>query len=138
IPLGKADVKRAGKDCTIVAWSKSLHTALEAAKLLAGEGVDVEVVDPRTLRPLDEEAIFASVKKTHRLVIVQEGWPVWGYAAEVAYRAQRPCLDYLDAPIERVTSEDVPMPYARNLELDVLPAAKDVVAAVKRAMYLEE
>jgi pyruvate dehydrogenase E1 component subunit beta len=137
IPLGKADVKRAGKDCTVVAWSKMLHTALEAAKQLEKEGVDVEVVDPRTLRPLDEATVVDSVKKTHRCVIVEEGWPMCGYGAEVAYRVQRGCLDWLDAPVERVTSDDVPMPYARNLELEVVPSAKDVVAAIKRAMYLE-
>jgi pyruvate dehydrogenase E1 component beta subunit len=137
IPLGKADVKRKGKDCTIVAWAKMVHTSAEAAKVLAAEGIEVEIVDPRTLRPLDDATIFDSVKKTHRCVIVEEGWPVAGFGAEVAYRVQRGCLDYLDAPIERVTSDDVPMPYARNLELEVLPQVKDVVAAVKRAMYLE-
>src|SRR5262245_46259108 len=137
IPLGKGDVKRQGKDATVVAWSKMVHTALDAAKRLAGEGIEIEIVDPRTLRPLDEEIIFESVRKTHRLVIVEEGWPMCGYGAEVAYRAQRACLDYLDAPIERLTSDDVPMPYARNLELEVLPQAKDVVRAVKAAMYLQ-
>jgi pyruvate dehydrogenase E1 component beta subunit len=137
IPLGKGDVKRQGKDCTIVAWSKMVHTALEAAKQLAAEGIEVEVVDPRTLRPLDDAVIFESVKKTHRLVIVEESWPMCGYGAEVAYRAQRACLDFLDAPIERVTSDDVPMPYARNLELEVLPQPRDVIRAVKAAMYVE-
>jgi pyruvate dehydrogenase E1 component beta subunit len=137
IPLGRSDVKRVGKDCTIVAWSKALHTTLEAAKALAGEGIEVEVIDPRTLRPLDEAAIFESVRKTHRCVVVQEGWPICGYAAEIAYRVQRACLDYLDAPVERVTSDDVPMPYARNLELEVLPRPADVVKAVKTAMYME-
>jgi pyruvate dehydrogenase E1 component beta subunit len=138
IPLGRGDVKRPGKDCTIVAWSKTLHTSMEAAKQLAAEGIEVEIVDPRTLRPLDEEIIHESVRKTHRLVIVQEGWPMCGYAAEIAYRVQRACLDHLDAPIERVTSDDVPMPYARNLELEVLPQTRDVVRAVKTAMYLDE
>jgi pyruvate dehydrogenase E1 component subunit beta len=137
IPLGKGDVKRPGKDCTIVAWSKAVHTAMEAAKQLAAEGIEVEIIDPRSLRPLDDEIIFASVRKTHRCVIVQEGWPISGFAAEIAYRVQRACLDSLDAPIERVTSDDVPMPYARNLEVEVLPQPKDVVKAVKTAMYLE-
>jgi pyruvate dehydrogenase E1 component beta subunit len=136
-PLGQGDVKRAGKDVTIVAWSKMVHTSLAAAKELAAEGIEVEIVDPRTLRPLDEQLIFESVKKTHRCVIVEEGWPVCGYGAEVAYRVQRACLDVLDAPVERVTSADVPMPYARNLELEVLPQPADVVRAVKSVLYLE-
>jgi pyruvate dehydrogenase E1 component beta subunit len=137
IPIGKGDVKRPGKDCTIVAWSKTVHTAAEAAKQLAAEGIEVEIVDPRSLRPLDDEIIFESVRKTHRCVIVQEGWPMCGFAAEIAFRVQRNCLDFLDAPVERVTNEDVPQPYARNLEVEVLPQAKDVVRAVKAAMYLE-
>jgi len=137
IPLGRGDVKRIGKDCTIVAWSKTVHTATEAARELAAEGIDVEIVDPRTLRPLDDELIFESVRKTHRCVIVQEGWPMCGFAAEIAYRVQKNCLDWLDAPVERVTNDDVPQPYARNLELEVLPQAKDVIKAVKSVMYLE-
>jgi pyruvate dehydrogenase E1 component beta subunit len=137
VPIGKGDVKRQGKDATVVCWSKMVHTAMDAAKQLAGEGIEIEIVDPRTLRPLDDAIIFESVRKTHRLVIVEEGWPVCGFGAEIAYRVQRACLDWLDAPIERVTSDDVPMPYARNLELEVLPQAKDVIRAVKGAMYLE-
>jgi pyruvate dehydrogenase E1 component beta subunit len=137
IPIGKGDLKREGKDCTIVAWSKMVHTSLEAARELAKEGIEVEVVDPRTLRPLDDAMIFESVRKTHRLVIVEEGWPVAGFGAEIAYRVQRDCMDSLDAPIARVTSEDVPMPYAKNLEQEVLPQVKDVIRAVKAAMYME-
>jgi pyruvate dehydrogenase E1 component beta subunit len=137
IPFGKGDIKRAGKQCTIVAWSKAVHTALDAAKQLAAEGIEVEVVDPRTLRPLDDAMIFDSVKKTHRCVVVEEAWPVSGFGAEIAYRVQRECLDVLDAPIERVTMKDVPMPYARNLELEVLPQPKDVIRAVKKVLYLE-
>jgi pyruvate dehydrogenase E1 component beta subunit len=137
IPLGRGDVKRQGKDCTIVAWSKMVHTSLEAAKQLAADGIEVEIVDPRTLRPLDDELIFESVRKTHRLVIVEESWPMCGYGAEVAYRVQRTCMDHLDAPVERITSDDVPMPYARNLELEVLPKPSDIVRAVKAAMYVE-
>jgi pyruvate dehydrogenase E1 component beta subunit len=136
IPLGRGDVKRQGKDCTIVAWSKMVHTSLEAAKQLAADGIEVEIVDPRTLRPLDDELIFESVRKTHRLVIVEESWPMCGYGAEVAYRVQRTCMDHLDAPVERITSDDVPMPYARNLELEVLPKPSDIVRAVKAAMYV--
>jgi pyruvate dehydrogenase E1 component beta subunit len=136
VPIGKADVKRPGKDVTIVSWSKALHTSLAAAKELEKEGVSVEVVDPRTLRPLDEDLICSSVRKTHRCVVVQEAWPICGYASEVAYRVQHECMDDLDAPIERITGDDVNMPYARNLELEVLPQVKDVIGAVKKAMYL--
>jgi pyruvate dehydrogenase E1 component beta subunit len=136
IELGRGDIKRPGRDVTLVAWSHTVPTALAAAEELATAGIEAEVVDPRTLRPLDEELIVKSVQKTGRCVIVEVGWPMCGYGAEVAYRVQRHCLDHLDAPVERVTSDDVPMPYARNLELEVIPQPADVVAAVKRAMYL--
>jgi pyruvate dehydrogenase E1 component beta subunit len=137
IPIGRGDVKRSGRDCTVVAWSKMVHVALEAARQLEKDGIELEVIDPRTLRPLDDELIFDSVRRTKRCVVVEEGWPVCGFGAEIAYRVQRACLDTLDAPVERVTSDDVPMPYARNLELEVLPAPRDVVAAVKGVLYLE-
>jgi pyruvate/2-oxoglutarate/acetoin dehydrogenase E1 component len=137
IPIGQADIKRAGTDITLIAWSKMVWTCLDAAKQLADEGIECEVVDPRTLRPLDVETLAASVKKTGRCVIVEVGWPVAGFGAEVAYQMQRHCMDSLDAPIERVTSDDVPMPYAKNLEDEVQPQIKDVVDAVKRALYLE-
>ena len=137
IPLGKADVKREGTDITLIAWSKMVWTCLDAAKLLAEQGIECEVVDPRTLRPLDVETLAASVNKTGRCVIVEVGWPVAGFGAEVAYQIQRHCMDALDAPIERVTSDDVPMPYAKNLEDEVQPQVKDVVAAVRRVLYLD-
>ncbi len=137
IPIGKGDIKRAGSDITLVAWSKMVWTCLDAAKELAKDGIECEVVDPRTLRPLDVDLIVESVTKTGRCVIVEIGWPVAGFGAEVAYQVQKHCLDALDAPIERVTSEDVPMPYAKNLEDEVQPQVHDVVAAVKRALYLE-
>ena len=137
IPIGQADVKRSGDDITLIAWSKMVWTCLDAAKALAQEGIEAEVVDVRTLRPLDIETLATSVKKTGRCVIVEVGWPVAGYGAEVAYQMQKHCMDVLDAPIERVTSDDVPMPYAKNLEDEVQPQVKDVVAAVKRALYLE-
>lgn len=137
VPLGVGDVKRAGTHCTVVGWSKTVHMALQAAEQLAGEDIDIEIVDPRTLRPLDDQLIFESVKKTGRCVIVEEAWPFAGVGAEIAYRVQRECMDYLDAPVERVTSEDVPMPYARNLELEVLPSVDDITRAVKRVLYLE-
>jgi pyruvate dehydrogenase E1 component beta subunit len=137
IPLGKADIKREGKHVTLIAWSKMVHTCLEAAETLAEKDIDAEVVDLRSLRPLDQDAIVNSVRKTGRCVIVEQGWPMAGYGAEVAYRVQRECLDFLDAPVERVTSDDVPMPYALNLEIEVQPQIKDVVAAVKNVLYLE-
>jgi pyruvate dehydrogenase E1 component beta subunit len=136
VPFGKADIKRAGKDVTLVAWSKAVWVCLDAARALAAEGIECEVVDPRSLRPLDSDTINASVARTGRCVIVEVGWPVAGFGAEIAYQVQRACLDHLDAPIERVTSDDVPMPYAKNLEDEVQPQVKDVVAAVKRALYL--
>lgn len=137
IPIGKADIKRTGADVTLIAWSKMVWTCLDAAKQLASEGIEAEVVDVRTLRPLDVETLAASVKKTGRCVIVEVGWPVAGFGAEVAYQMQKHCMDALDAPIERVTSDDVPMPYAKNLEDEVQPQIKDVVAAVRRVLYLD-
>jgi len=137
IPFGSADVKRAGQHVTLVAWSKSVWTCLDAAKLLAQDGIEAEVVDVRSLRPLDTETINASVRKTGRCVIVELGWPHAGFGAEVAYQVQRGCMDSLDAPVERVTSDDVPMPYAKNLEDEVQPQPGDVVAAVRRVLYLD-
>jgi len=137
IPFGVADIKREGTHITLIAWSKMVWTCLEAATELAKQGIECEVVDPRTLRPLDVDTLAASVKKTGRCVIVEVGWPVAGFGAEVAYQMQRHCMDALDAPIERVTSDDVPMPYAKNLEIEVQPQVKDVIAAVRRALYLE-
>jgi len=136
VPLGQADVKRPGEHVTLVAWSKMVWVCMEAAEALAAEGIEAEIVDPRTLRPLDTDTVCASVKKTGRCVIVEVGWPTCGYGAEVAYQVQRQCLDFLDAPVERVTSDDVPMPYAKNLEDEVQPRPEDVIAAVKRALYL--
>ena len=137
IPIGKGEVKRAGGHVTLVAWSAMVPVCLAAAEKLAAQGIEAEVVDPRTLRPLDDQVILESVKKTGRCVIVEIGWPVAGFGAEVAYRVQRECLDQLDAPIERVTSDDVPMPYALNLEKQVIPQPDDVIAAVKKVLYLE-
>jgi pyruvate dehydrogenase E1 component beta subunit len=137
IPFGKADVKREGKHITLIAWSKMVWTCLDAAKALAADGIECEVVDVRSLRPLDVDTLATSVRKTGRCVIVEVGWPVAGYGAEVAYQMQRHCMDALDAPIERVTSDDVPMPYAKNLEIEVQPQMNDVIAAVRRALYLD-
>jgi pyruvate dehydrogenase E1 component beta subunit len=136
VPIGVGDVKRVGKDVTIVAWSKMIHVALEAASLLAQEGIEAEVIDPRTLRPLDEQLLLTSVEKTNRCVIVEEGWPYAGVAAEISHRIYQSGFDLLDAPILRVSSEDVPMPYAKNLEHEVIPSAPKVVAAVKKVLYI--
>jgi pyruvate dehydrogenase E1 component beta subunit len=136
LPLGKGDVKRAGKDVLIVAWSRMVHVALEAASVLAQRGIEAEVWDPRTLKPLDEEGLVASVKKTNRVVVVEEGWRVCGVGSEIAYTIQREAFDHLDAPVERVTTEDVPMPYAASLEARALPSAERVIAACEKVLYL--
>jgi pyruvate dehydrogenase E1 component beta subunit len=138
VPLGKADVKREGTDCTIVSWSKMLTVCLEAAEALAKENISVEVVDPRTIKPLDEETIFQSVRKTNRCVVVEEGHGFSNVGAEIVARVQRHCFDDLDAPVERVHRMEIPMPYAANLEAMVTPDVPRIVAAVKRAMYLPE
>ena len=135
ILLGQGEVKREGKDVTIIAWSKMVHVALEAATELAKEGVELEIIDPRTLRPLDDQMIFDSVKKTNRCIIAEEGWPFAGLGAEIAYRIMKEGFDYLDAPVVRVTGEDVPMPYAKNLEHEVFPGVEKVVRAVKDVLY---
>lgn len=131
IPLGQAEVKRPGADVTVVAYSKMLLVALEAAELLSREGVDVEVIDPRTLKPLDLDMIATSVKKTGRLVIVEEGWRFCGLGAQIADSIYSAAFDYLDGPIIRVTGEDVPIPYSRPLEDAAIPDVPRVVAAVK-------
>lgn len=138
IPLGKGEVKREGKDLTIVAWSKMVHVATQAAEALAKEDISVEIVDPRTIKPLDEEIIFNSVAKTNRCVIVEEGWPFAGVGAEIAWRIQRAVFDALDAPIERVTQMDVPMPYSLSLEDVTYPTVPKVLAACRRALYLDK
>jgi len=135
IPLGKGDIKREGEDITVIAWSKMVYVALDAAAELAKNGIEVEVIDPRSIRPLDEALILQSVKKTNRCVIIEEGWPFAGAGAEISYRITNRVFDYLDAPVMRVTGEDVPMPYAKNLEHQALPSVEKVVAAVKNALY---
>ncbi len=134
VPIGRAEVKRGGRDVTLVAYSKMLLVALEAAKELAGEGIEAEVVDPRTLKPLDLETIVTSVKKTGRLVVVEEGWRFAGMGAQIAESVYARAFDYLDAPIVRVTGEEVPMPYTRPLEDAAIPDRTRVVAAVKRVL----
>jgi len=137
IPIGVADVKREGTDVTIVAWAKMVNVALKAAEQLAADGISCEIVDPRTLRPFDDAPILASVRKTNRCVIVEEGWPFAGLGAQIAFQIQRDAFGDLDAPVTRVTGEDVPMPYAKNLEHLAMPAPNRVVAAVREVLYLD-
>jgi pyruvate/2-oxoglutarate/acetoin dehydrogenase E1 component len=135
LPLGVADIKRAGTDVTLIAYSKMLSVALQAAEVLAKDGIQAEVVDPRTLRPLDLNSLAASVKKTGKAVIIEDGWPFAGLGAQIAESLYTRVFDYLDGPIVRVTARDVPMPYARNLEDAVIPDIKRVVAAVRTVLY---
>ena len=136
IPFGQANVVREGSDVTIVALSKQLHTATAAAEVLAREHkIEAEVIDPRTLRPFDIETVARSAAKTHRVVIVEETWYWCGAGAQIAESVYRHCFDVLDAPVARVASRDVPMPYSPKLELAVLPSVERVVAAVKEVTY---
>jgi pyruvate dehydrogenase E1 component beta subunit len=135
LPIGRARVVRSGTDVTLVAWSMGMSYALKAADELAKENISAEVIDLRTLRPMDSETIVESVKKTGRLVTVEEGWKQSGVGAEIAARVMADAFDYLDAPIERVAGKDVPMPYAANLEKLALPSVADVVAAAKAVSY---
>ena len=135
IPLGLADIKRPGRDVTIVATSRMVLFALEAAEKLAADGIEAEVIDPRTLKPLDLPAIVKSVEKTGRLVVVNEGALTGGFTAEVAARVQREAFDWLDAPIMQVATEDVPLPYNGKLELEAIPSVADIVEAAKDALY---
>jgi pyruvate dehydrogenase E1 component beta subunit len=137
IPMGVGDIKREGDAVTIVTWSHAVHTAMEAAEELSKQGYEVEIVDPRTLRPLDEELICASVRKTNRVVVVEEGWPQASVGCSIINMIQRRCFDHLDAPIGHLASLDVPMPYAPNLERLVIPDAARVVAACREVLYLD-
>src|SRR5919112_1610279 len=137
IPLGVADVKREGTDATIVARSLMVPVALKAAEELEKQGVSCEVIDPRTIRPLDLETIINSVKKTNRLVIAEESHPFCGVAAEISTQIMERAFDYLDAPVKRVSGVDVPMPYAKNLENLAIPDVEQLVAAVKEVAYLD-
>jgi pyruvate dehydrogenase E1 component subunit beta len=135
LPLGKARIARAGSDVTIVAWSMGMSYALQAADVLANDGINAEVIDLRTIRPMDTETIIESVKKTARCVTVEEGWPQSGVGAEIAARLMEQAFDWLDAPVARVTGKDVPMPYAANLEKLALPSIAEVVEAAKAVCY---
>jgi pyruvate dehydrogenase E1 component beta subunit len=135
IPIGKARIVRSGKDVTLISWSNGMTYALKAADELAKEGIEAEVIDLRTLRPMDTETIIASVKKTGRAVTVEEGWQQSGVGAEIAARIMEHAFDYLDAPVARVSGKDVPMPYAANLEKLAWPNVAEVVAAAKAVAY---
>ncbi len=136
IPIGVADIKREGKDVTIVSFGKIMKVALAAAEELAKEGIQAEVIDLRTVRPIDYATVIQSVKKTNRLVIVEEAWPLASISSEITFKVQKDAFDYLDAPILRVTSADVPLPYAPTLIEAALPNVARTVKAVKQVMYV--
>ncbi|HJR62919.1 MAG TPA: pyruvate dehydrogenase complex E1 component subunit beta [Gemmatimonadaceae bacterium] len=138
IPIGKAAIKREGGDCTIVTYGKMVLVAIAAAERLAKDGINVEIVDLLTVRPMDVDAVTTSVRKTNRAVVVEEGWEICGVGAQVVDFIQRECFDHLDAPVLRVHQADVPMPYAKNLEKAAKPDAQKTVEAVRKVMYLDQ
>ena len=131
VPIGSANVVRPGRDVTIATFSIMVGKALAAAEALAGEGIDAEIIDLRTIRPLDEDCIVASVEKTNRLITVEEGWPTAGIGAEISAMVMQRAFDYLDAPVTRIGGSDVPLPYAANLESQALPQVDDIAAAAR-------
>src|SRR5699024_7477696 len=135
IPLGKADIKREGTDVTIVSFGKIIKEAHKAAEKLEEDNISCEIIDLRTVRPMDHEAILNSVKKTNRLVILEEAWPFGSVASEITYQVQSKAFDYLDAPIQRITTADTPAPFSPELLKEWLPNADDVVKAVKKVTY---
>jgi len=135
LPIGVAEIKRPGKDVTLVSFGKILKEAIVAAEELSKEGIDCEVIDLRTIRPLDYQTIFESVKKTNRLVILEESWPFGNISTEITYQVQNEIFDYLDAPIERINTADTPAPYSPVLLKEWLPNSQDVIKSVKRVMY---
>ena len=135
LPIGVADIKRKGTDVTIVSFGKIIKEAYTAAEALAKEGIECEIIDLRTVRPLDYEAIFASVKKTNRLVILEEAWPFGNVATEITYQVQNNVFDFLDAPIEKINTADTPAPFSPVLLAEWLPNSNDVIKAVKKVMY---
>ncbi|MDE3053875.1 MAG: pyruvate dehydrogenase complex E1 component subunit beta [Gemmatimonadota bacterium] len=137
VPIGKADLKREGDACSIITNGKMVLTAMQAADQLARDGIHVDVVDLRTVRPMDVEAIARSVQKTNRAVVLEEGWEIAGIGAQVVDYIQRDCFDWLDAPVVRVHQADVPMPYAKNLERAAKPDVPKTIAAVRKVMYLD-
>lgn len=137
IPIGVADIKRKGTDVTIVSFGKIIKEAYKAAETLAEEGIECEIIDLRTVRPLDYQAIFESVKKTNRLVILEEAWPFGNVSTEITYQVQNQIFDYLDAPIVKINTADTPAPYSPNLLAEWLPNSEDVIKAVKKVLYKE-
>jgi len=135
IPIGKAEVKKSGTDVTLVSFGKMMKTAMAASDELSRDGIDAEVIDLRSVRPIDYEAIVESVKKTNRLVIVEEAWPLASISSEISYHIQRYAFDYLDAPVHRVTSRDVPLPYAPTLIEAILPSVERSVKAARAVLY---
>lgn len=135
LPIGVADIKREGKDVTIVSFGKIIKEALKAAEELEKDGISCEVIDLRTVRPMDQEAILTSVKKTNRLVILEEAWPFGSVSSEITYLVQEQAFDHLDAPIQRITTADTPAPYSPVLLEQWLPNANDVIKAVKKVLY---
>ncbi len=136
LPIGVADVKREGTDVTVVSFGKIIKEAYKAADILEKEGISIEIIDLRTVKPMDHEAILTSVKKTNRLVILEEAWPFGSVASEITYQVQDHAFDYLDAPIQRITTADTPAPFSPVLLEEWLPNANDVVNAVKKVMYI--
>lgn len=134
VPIGKSDVKRQGKHLTLVTYGRMLQTSLEAAETLEQDGIDVEIIDLRTLRPLDMEPVYESVHKTNHAIVVTEEWRSFGVGAEVAARIAEECFDWLDAPVGRVGAEEVPMPYSKEMEQEALPWGKDIIAAAQAAL----
>jgi pyruvate dehydrogenase E1 component beta subunit len=137
IPIGQAEVKREGKDVTLVCWHRMIYPALEAAKKLEEQGLSCEVVDLRTVRPIDEKAVLDSVRKTHRAVVIEEAWPIASVGSTIVDLIQREAFDELDAPVIRLHAKDVPMPYNKHLESLYAPTADDVIRAVKKVTYTE-
>jgi pyruvate dehydrogenase E1 component beta subunit len=135
VEIGKADVKRPGSDCTIVAINRCVHRALDAADVLAADGIQVEVIDPRTIKPLDIDTIIQSVKKTNRLVVVEECHEFGGVSAEIAMQVQEQAFDELDSPVKRVTQMECPLPYAANLEAETIPNVRRICEAVRSVCY---
>ena len=135
VPIGKARIHRVGSDVTLVSWSIGMTYAIKAAEELAKEGIEAEIIDLRTIRPMDVDTIIASVQKTGRCVTVEEGWPQSGVGAEIAARVMERAFDWLDAPVARVTGKEVPMPYAANLEKLALPNVGEVIQAAKAVLY---
>ena len=137
VPLGKANILKDGTDVTIISFSLMVNLCLEASELLSNDGISAEIIDLRTIRPLDKNTIIESIKKTNRAVCVEECWPFSGINAEISSTIMESAFDYLGAPVLRISSKDVPMPYALNLEKECLPKVNDIIKAVKKVCYKE-